>query len=1671
MGHVIMPGIGTASLDTFGGLITEANPSDLPEGASPRTWDTDFLIGSVFTRAGLAPVYSFASTLSINSVVIHYNTATIAYAGKDPVINEGFILEGFTGNASFLNGLTVTVETVDLVGHSFTAVVVAPDGTYTGLDGSAVSTIGNFIGPNVGGSATVVSSGGSPWVNQNNILGSTAYATSTTGNAVTQSEVPGSAVDDSAIAWSNPSNILSSTLGTNATVSLSAGQAAVILASAMSYNLPADAIVTGVAVAVSAASSGAAGTSSLQLQLATNGNPIGTPINVPISGTRDTYFRGSPAYQWGTVLTPSVVNGAPFDVLIQASQSSGTALFSVNSLLVTVYYTTASSSEALNVNSFNFVVPATSGVSGFGATFQAFSSAATTVTLQLLKFSINGPIPVGTPVSQVLTTVPTVYSLGSPLDLFGSLWLYSDISAPEFGVQITTSGLGTTSINDLDMLVYITPGLSNFNYIKSYIQDNGQTDTLALDASGIMWIEDVTNLPGILSVSLTGILPGSYGKSATSDDREYIMLSNLAVGTDRPRTFDGTKYDPLSQVGPGAPPSFVGASGASGGSQLTITSYSITSNVVTYTFDVGPTVSQDQIYSISGAVPTFLNIVGVVLGTPPPTGTTFSMDLPQPEADGTGTFSPSALGVLQFNYPITSITQNLQHPTNGTNNGGIFWGAGPGPTHTPGSSLVIYYSETEDTVLDTYFAANPTSTYVYLGSLNNFPQFSNQTYLVTAVGNAKPSSTAGATRFYFVVNVGVSGSSYPNGSTGTYQMTIATVLTSAAIPGLVSGSTIQITGETPAQWNNTWTVVQTVGATLSINSTQMSAGGTATYGYSVPVGGNAPVNGEIASVTGANNSGPGYTTSPFNTIGVISNVTGSTFDITGFASGFPLPLAAETATAIVSGNTFTIDPGASTVGTNTSPIYGDAGASSASTGVFVVGGSSGTGTLTPGTRQGVVFFITDSGYETAPSPPIVFTVPANTTSISVTNIPVGPPNVKARGIAFTEAGQNGIPGENFYVIPNPVRVQVLNGAPVTYTSTIVDDNTTTSAVFTFIDSVLLSSTEIDVQGNDLFNLIELGSSAWCVPYAGRMFYGLQLNKIDNFLNLTFDGGYIPNPNPGSLLFPLGWTRQDTNNDVTLLDSPVTGMALYVFNNTGSTLASAGGMYQTAYQDAYQVPIILPNTLYSIRVTCSCPSGVQVGVLNVALAEFTNSTGYAPAVAGFPIPLSSMTSSMKVFTGTFLTTPFTRILPPNTSAVPADLVLAVNVVNLGPGADVLIDRIEIFPTLEPYLLYQVYGSYVDDLEAIDASGSGGIVDTSEENPQSCMGGFVMHDTLYLLKTDSMVSTEDNPNSEPGGWGVREVSNRVGTIGINAYDTGEEWAVTACRAGIYGFNGGQPVPISREIWNLWNCINWAAGNTIWLRNDIVNKRILCGIPLPTGTSPEGVPTKTVQWLPYAPYNPAPTSPNVVLMMNYQGLDTFESLVSSPGLHVTMFGSLSDRDMTRKWSIWQIPSPYADFISRQDVEDKPLFVCNGINSEKIYEFKDEQHSDDGAVINSLYTTYGHVNAAKAATLPIFGFHAKRYTVLQGTAYGQGNMQIRVLQNTLDARYPWTIPGGINLSPVMNDDWMRPLNIRAQRAFLEFSTNAVGAWFNLSKTLLSGKADNYNLNPTGGGNNGITT
>lgn len=166
------------------------------------------------------------------------------------------------------------------------------------------------------------------------------------------------------------------------------------------------------------------------------------------------------------------------------------------------------------------------------------------------------------------------------------------------------------------------------------------------------------------------------------------------------------------------------------------------------------------------------------------------------------------------------------------------------------------------------------------------------------------------------------------------------------------------------------------------------------------------------------------------------------------------------------------------------------------------------GQLSPGVHQVVQLFRTRQGALTAPSPPVSFTANGGT-SILISNLAIGPPNVTERILAFTGSG-----GDNFFYIGIPA---VANGVQVS-TSTVVQDNTSTSVLVDFSDNTLFAATAIDIPGNNLFAQVVLGPCLGFGAYASRLLAWGERVKIQNFLNMGFAGGYI-----GSTSNPTGWS--------------------------------------------------------------------------------------------------------------------------------------------------------------------------------------------------------------------------------------------------------------------------------------------------------------------------------------------------------------------------------------------------------------------------------------------------------------------------------------------------------------------------------------------------------------------
>jgi hypothetical protein len=846
------------------------------------------------------------------------------------------------------------------------------------------------------------------------------------------------------------------------------------------------------------------------------------------------------------------------------------------------------------------------------------------------------------------------------------------------------------------------------------------------------------------------------------------------------------------------------------------------------------------------------------------------------------------------------------------------------------------------------------------------------------------------------------------------QSTIATMTTAVQVPNLEVGDQFEPTGTggaPPAGYDGTWTVLTTPNASqMLITSTEL-VGNVATYGFSLETGVN-PAAGEAVTVTLTNN-GNGI----FNvTNAIITSASPGTFSIA--LVGADITTAAEDGTGIVFGTIFTFDAFA------------------------IIGNKSGgtvvtTGVIGVGPRQVCFSFLTRNGFLSQPSPIFKFNVVAGASNIAVARLLTGPSNVVARVVHFTAAN-----GDQFYNISNPVSV-IDNGVTTINSSTWVMDNITTNAVFSFSDGVLLTSTEIDIQGDNLFECIELGSCVAIVPYSQRIAIIGEQNKITNLLNYSFDGGVevVTSAGGATSSYPAGWTVDPVNGSGgSVTSSPIFGFAYVISNTTGSTQAIWGMITQDAYQDEFMVAIVQASTTYSVRVTFSVPTGVPAGG-NLVIDLYSPSLGRSLGI--FTVPLTSTATSMKIYTGTMLTT----VLAP----VPNDLLIRVYATQIPTGVTITIDRLEPFPTEAPNLNTQVILSYSEEFEQFDRTT--GVILATQQNQQPVVTAFPLFGVLNLVKTGSIVAVNDNPSTEPSYWNTpRVISNSVGgfgpyavTFGIDEPNSGEEWSLIAGPAGLFIYQGSQPVKLSEDIQAVWNQINRTYGYTVWVKNDVANRRILVGVPL-KALNAQG---QTPFWLPAGLLTDNnPTTPNVILEMNYKQLNTASAVMESAEIHRSYSGKIIASDIVRKWSIWTIKAPCAAFIQRPDTST-PLFLGNSDNTGKIYELVDGLMEDDGSAINQIYYTAGFTPTETAQGMQM-GIERFNFDYMLLLINGAGEITITVFPNSLNTPYAHVLLPNLTLPASTNGDTELPVNECGSRLFIAFSSNAVGAGFALVRVIL---------------------
>ena len=93
-----------------------------------------------------------------------------------------------------------------------------------------------------------------------------------------------------------------------------------------------------------------------------------------------------------------------------------------------------------------------------------------------------------------------------------------------------------------------------------------------------------------------------------------------------------------------------------------------------------------------------------------------------------------------------------------------------------------------------------------------------------------------------------------------------------------------------------------------------------------------------------------------------------------------------------------------------------------------------------------------------------------------------------------------------------------------------------------------------------------------------------------------------------------------------------------------------------------------------------------------------------------------------------------------------------------------------------------------------------------------------------------------NGDPATWDIQQISPGIGVCGARGVAVGNGFCVLVHRTGAYQFAGGEPVLISGELLGpapdrpgLWERINWACQDQIWVSIDHEDKCVRIGVPL--------------------------------------------------------------------------------------------------------------------------------------------------------------------------------------------------------------------------------------------------
>ena len=688
-----------------------------------------------------------------------------------------------------------------------------------------------------------------------------------------------------------------------------------------------------------------------------------------------------------------------------------------------------------------------------------------------------------------------------------------------------------------------------------------------------------------------------------------------------------------------------------------------------------------------------------------------------------------------------------------------------------------------------------------------------------------------------------------------------------------------------------------------------------------------------------------------------------------------------------------------------------------------------TTAIAPGTRQAVLIFKSLDGALTAPSVPVTITANGGSSYLSSSELAIGPAGTAQRIVAFTASG-----GSDYFYITSATIPTVAGLPPLTSQGTIINDNTTTSGfVFDFTDEALLASTQIDVEGNDLFNQDNLSPCLGVIEYQGRLGWWGEINNLKNLVNPGFDGGYT-----GTLgsTQPLGWTIGDSSGALIQTNPAYLGFSYRM--NTGFV----NQITQSLFQDYYGAPIASPSTFYFMRFKAYASEPGQAGSL---LFEM-----YSPS--------QGIISTASIFLGDLPSTSEWINLEFNDAApdsIPSDLELRIRLSVTTPGQGyIVIDELEMIDANYPVLFDQMILSYYQNEFGYDLIT--GIVSVDPSEPLTA--AFRQRGSLYMLGDTSLFQTINNGTTEPNSWNTNQYSSYCGCSGPNAVDFGEDTAWWGGRYGGRTFDGN-PVTkkITQALSSIWESINWTDQIYMWMKNDPVDRLLLFGIP--TNGS---------------------IMPNQILAMSYRLSDATYNVPDE--VHISQFtGKIIDTDLGRRWTPWQLTLNCAAMCNRVVPSGglAPIITFGagnglapgqGVSFDNLYNLDTTNyppltpsaeiwraHDDDYGRIDSFYTTYFWF-PKDVDQNPVLSLYRKLYSYMSLHLTGVGSFTITPFVDSL-ANVGRTLPAyTLTLADPGFDIEFHP-NVRGDRVAWSFKPvplpGSIDAAMSITHLQVSGRVD----------------